>query len=128
MTVLVSGTSWNSTRGARVVPSGWLMAAPSRHTSAPLCTVVSLSLACPVLIIRRMNASSCGSTRQPSVSAHQPASTCGSAQSTVTWNSYAIAALPPGKSLPGNASGPPGHSALPAPAVSGPVAHRANSV
>src|SRR5437773_789709 len=40
--------------------------------------------------MRWMNASSLGSTVQPRVSAHQSARTCGSAQSNVTWKSYAM--------------------------------------
>src|ERR1700722_9490834 len=110
-TVLGSGTSWNSTRGARSVPSGWLIAAPSRQTSLPLCDVVSPSSAYPSLIIRRMKSASCGSTCQPSVSAHQSASVCGSAQSTVTWNSYATAVVPSRGLRRGHGSGHRGHSA-----------------
>src|SRR4051794_14563450 len=37
-----------------------------------------------------MNASSCGSTCQPSASAHQSASSCGAAQSMTTWKSVAM--------------------------------------
>src|SRR5439155_22671483 len=44
--------------------------------------------------MRRMNASSDGSTCQPSVSAHQSASGCGSVLSCVTWNVYAMCASP----------------------------------
>src|SRR5580658_4712776 len=55
--------------------------------------MVSSSVAWPSAIMRLMNASSCGSTTQPSVSAHQSASSCGRSQSIATWNSYAIAKL-----------------------------------
>src|SRR5436190_3761770 len=70
------------------------MAAPAFHTSVPLWTLVSSSVAYPSLTMRRMNASSEGSTCQPSVSAHQSASGCGSVLSCVTWNSYAMCASP----------------------------------
>ena len=40
--------------------------------------------------IRRMKASSCTSTCQPSASAHQSASSCGEEQSIVTWKSNAM--------------------------------------
>src|SRR5258706_9452980 len=40
-----------------------------------------------------MKASSDGSTTQPSVSAHQSASTCGSAESTAIWKSKGIAVV-----------------------------------
>jgi hypothetical protein len=39
---------------------GVAVAAPSVQTSAPLCRFVSLSVAYPAAIIRRMNDSSCG--------------------------------------------------------------------
>ena len=74
-------------RGARVGPSGWLIAAPDRQTSTPLWWVVSSSVAYPWSIMSRMKSSLLGSTCQPSASAHQSASTCGSAQSNVTWKS-----------------------------------------
>ena len=45
----------------------------------------------PDSTIRRMNASSCGSTCQPSASAHQSASSCGAAESIATWKSNAMA-------------------------------------
>ena len=64
--------------------------APSRHTSSPRWVVVSCSVAWPSATIRRMKSGSDASTCQPSASAHQSAVVCGSTQSKVTWNPYAI--------------------------------------
>jgi hypothetical protein len=76
-----------------------------------LWTVVSSSLACPSLIIRRMSSSSEGSTSQPSVSAHQSASACGSLLSCVTWNLYAP--QPPTESAVMPRSADPGRRPFP---------------
>ena len=46
----------------------------------------------PASTIRWMNASSCGSTGQPSASAHQSASSCGRAESTTICTSKAMTA------------------------------------